>query len=249
MAAESSDLSPSYDRRHFATTQWSVVLAAGDDQRQDARTALTQLCEAYWYPLYAYVRRHTDDRHDAQDLTQAFFSYLLEKRAIARADRNRGRFRAFLLTSLKNFLANERDKANAEKRGGGKIEFSLDFDAGESRYQIEPSHALTAEKLFERRWVLTLLDQVLARLEGELAEAGKSEEFGQFKGSLTGGATADDYERAASVLGITPAAAKQSAYRLRRRYREIFRAEVARTVADDADVDDEINRLLETLAG
>jgi DNA-directed RNA polymerase specialized sigma24 family protein len=248
MPADHSDQSPVAGKRHFATTQWSVVLAAGDVEGQNSHSALAQLCDNYWYPLYAYVRHRVNDVHQAQDLTQAFFSHLLEHRAIAKADRNRGRFRAFLLTALKNFLANEWDKGRAEKRGGGKADLSIDFAAGESRYQIEPSHELTAEKLYERRWVLTLLDQVLERLRGELVEAGKVEDFQQFKGALTGEATNEQYERAARALGITPAAAKQAAYRMRKRYRELFRQEVARTVEDETAVDDEIGRLLETLA-
>ena len=148
-----------------------------------------------------------------------------------------------------NYLANERHKARAEKRGGGKAALSLDFEAGESRYQIEPSHELTPEKLFERRWVLTLLDQVLDTLRLELAEAGREPRFEMLKTALTGEMTNADYERAAKALGLTAAAAKQAAYRMRKRYRELFRLEVARTVADDSEVDDEIGRLLETLNG
>jgi RNA polymerase sigma-70 factor (ECF subfamily) len=185
---------------------------------------------------------------DAQDLTQGFFAHLLDKDAIAKATPERGRFRAFLLTAMKNFLANERHKARAEKRGGGKPALSLDFDSGESRYQIEPSHDLTPEKLYERRWVLTLLDQVLDSLRIELAEAGKEPHFKMLKGALTGAMTSADYEQAAEALGISSAAAKQAAYRMRKRYRELFRMEVARTVADDSDVDDEIGRLLETMS-
>lgn len=236
------------EKRHFATTQWSIVLAAGDVDGQDYRMALAQLCENYWYPLYAYVRRVAEVQ-EAQDLTQAFFSNLLEKQTIARADHDRGRFRDFLLASLKNFLANQRHRAHAEKRGGGKMKLSLDFAAGESRYQIEPSHELTAEKLYERRWVLTLLDQVIEHLRLELIAAGKADDFEQFKGALTGEATADDYARSAEVLKITPAAAKQAAYRMRKRFRQLFRQGVAQTLADEADVDDEIGRLLEILAG
>lgn len=234
--------------RHFATTQWTLVLAAGEVDGQTSRTALAQLCASYWYPLYAYVRRQESDVHRAQDLTQEFFSHLLELRAITKADRNRGRFRAFLLAALKNFLVNQRQRAHAEKRGGGKAELSLDFDSGESQFQIEPFHAVTAEKLYERRWVLTLLDQVLQRLRAELIEEGKADDFEQFKESLTGEATADDYERAAAALDMTPAAAKQAAYRMRRRYRQLFREEVARTLADPAELDDEIGRLLANLA-
>ena len=223
------------------------MLAAGDVDGKDSQAALAQLCENYWYPLYAYVRHRVSDVHEAQDLTQAFFSHLLEKRAIVAADRTRGRFRAFLLTAFKNFLNNERDKARADKRGGGRAKLSLDFDAGESRYQIELFHTVTAEKLYERRWVLTLLEQVLDRLRVEFVEAGKAEDFEQFKGALTGGATDDDYEQSAAALKITPAAAKQAAYRMRQRYRLLFREEVAKTVANETEVNDEIGRLWETL--
>ncbi len=247
MPANPSNLPANAEKRQFATTQWSIVLAAGNAGGQDCRTALAKLCESYWYPLYAYVRRNVNVQ-EAQDLTQAFFSYLLEKRTIARADHDRGRFRDFLLASFKNFLANQRNKAIAAKRGGGKLKLSLDFAAGESRYRIEPSHELTPEKLYERRWVLTLLDQVLDQLRLELIEAGKADDFEQFKGALTGEATADDYARAAAILKITPAAAKQAAYRLRKRFRQLFRQGVAQTLADEADVDDEIGRLLEILA-
>jgi len=224
-------------------------LAAGDIRRHDAKTALARLCETYWYPLYVYARRRVGNAQDAQDLTQTFFCHLLEKQVITRADRNRGRFRTFLVTALKNFLANEWEKGRAKKRGGGKAELSLDFDSGESRYQIEPSHDLTPEKLFERRWVLTLLDQGLESLRIELAEAGKAEHFEQLKATLAGDATVADYDRAAEALGISPAAAKQAAYRMRKRYRQLFRAEVARTVAHEGEVDDEIGRLLATLGG
>lgn len=253
MSEGHSDISSAAGKPQFATTQWSVVLAAGDAGRDEAQIALAQLCETYWYPLYAYVRRRVPSVHEAQDLTQAFFSHLIEKQTVARADRSRGRFRTFLVTALKNFLANEWEKARAEKRGGGKVRLSLDlpldFDSGESRYRIEPSHELTPERLYERRWVLTLLDQVLDRLRIELTEAGKSEHFEHFKGALVGDVTTSDYQEAAAALGITAAAAKQEAYRMRKRYRQLFRKEVARTVADDAEVDDEIGRLLAALSG
>jgi RNA polymerase sigma factor (sigma-70 family) len=250
MSADQSNMRPAVGERCFATTQWSVVLAAGDIGRHETKIALARLCETYWYPLYAYVRRRVGNVHDAQDLTQAFFCHLLEKQALLRADRSRGRFRTFLITALKNFLVNEWEKESAEKRGGGKLELSLDFDSGESRYRIEPSHGLTPEKLYDRQWVLTVLDEVLERLRSELAGAGKQMHFEQLKGTLVGASTdAADYQRAAQALGVTPAAAKQAAYRMRKRYRQLFREEVARTVADDGDVDDEIGRLLETLGG
>jgi len=249
MASDPPEIPDDAGRRHFATTRWSLVLAAGASHRTDAQVALNELCATYWYPLYAYVRRHVAHVDQAQDLTQAFFAHLLEKKAISRADRSRGRFRAFLLAALKNFLANEWEKARAEKRGGGKSPLSLDFDSGEFRYQTEPAHDTTPEKLYERRWALTLLDRVLERLQAELAAAGKREQFEQLKPALTGEATAADYERAAAELGITPAAAKQAAYRLRKRYRQLLREEVARTVDDETEVDDEIGRLLEALSG
>ncbi len=248
MRNDSSPVPPGAGDRYFATTEWSVVLAAGEPTGQHSRDALARLCEAYWYPLYAYIRRRVADASEAQDLTQAFFAHLLEKHTIGRADRNRGRFRAFLLAALKNFLANEWDKARAAKRGGRRVALSLDFDSGETRFSIEPADKRTPEMLFERRWILTLLNHVLATLRVELEEVGKGQQFEQLKDSLTGEASAEEYDRAAEALGISAAAAKQAAYRMRKRYRQLFRAEVARTVADEEEVDDEIGRLLQTLA-
>jgi len=249
MGADPPNLRAAAGQAKFVTTRWSVVLAAGEVAGHEAEDALAQLCTTYWYPLYAYIRRRVSNVHEAQDLTQAFFCHLLEKHVIARADRNRGRFRTFLLAALTNFLNNEWHKARALKRGQGNIELPLDFDSGDSRYQAEPSHELTPEKLYERRWVMALLEQVLGRLRRELADAGHAEHFEPFKGTLTGEASAAEYERAAATLGITPAAAKQAAYRLRKRYRQLFREEVAQTVGDEADVDDEIRRLMAALGG
>lgn len=230
----------------FATTQWSMVLRAG--RRDEAgREALARLCASYWYPLYAYVRRRVNDPHEARDLTQAFFAELLERESLAAADPDRGRFRAFLLTAFKHFLANVWQRAQAAKRGGAANVLSLDFEAGESRWQLEPAHDATPERMFERRWVLTLLDQVLADLQAECAAAGQAEHFAALKEGLLGEATAESYGRAAASLGLTPAAAKQAAYRLRRRFRALFRREVARTVGDASEVDDEIARLLAIL--
>jgi RNA polymerase sigma-70 factor (ECF subfamily) len=247
MSGNASDGRSAVGNRHFATTQWSVVLAAGDGAGEESREALAQLCEAYWYALYAYVRRRVSDVHEAQDLTQAFFAQLLEKHAIAKADRTRGRFRAFLITALDNFLANEWEKSRAAKRGGGRMPLSLDFEAGESRFRIEPADRLTPEMLYERRWILTLLDHVLDGLRSELVADGKGEQFEHLKGMLTGEATAEQCELAGAALGISAAAARQAAYRLRRAYRQRFRREVARTVAREDEVDEEIRRLLEAL--
>lgn len=235
------------DRSRFATTRWSIVLAAGQSVSPESRRALESLCESYWYPVYAFARRQMPRVEDAQDLTQGFFAHLLDKDAIAKVNPDRGRFRAFLLTAFKNFFANEWHKVHAEKRGGGQRMLSLDFDSGESRFQIEPAHELTPEKLFERRWVLTLLDQVLDSLRSELADEGSALQFEKLKPAIVGQMTGADYELAGASLGMTAAAAKQMAYRMRKRYRELFRLEVARTVGDDSDVDDEIGRLLEIL--
>jgi RNA polymerase sigma-70 factor (ECF subfamily) len=247
MPSKRSDDAKIANQYDFATTQWTIVLAAGRGEKQEAQAALAQLCEIYWYPIYSYVRRRTKSADEAQDRTQAFFTHLLEKGIVLRADRRCGRFRAYLLTAAKNFLAGEWQWEQAHKRGGGRLRLSLDFDAGESKFQLEPAHELTPEKLFERRWVITLLNRVLDRLEAELADAGKQLHFEHLKVGLTGEAEAADFQRAAKALGMTPAASKQAAYRLRKRYRQIFREEVRRTVADESEVDEEIKRLLAIL--
>ncbi|MFT5403721.1 MAG: RNA polymerase sigma factor (sigma-70 family) [Verrucomicrobiales bacterium] len=234
--------------REFATTHWSLVISAGNNSPR-GREALSELCHSYWYPLYVFVRRRVNSSHDAQDLTQAFFLHLFEKHAISRADRTRGRFRAFLLTALKNFLTNEWEKSRAEKRGGGTVPLSLDFESGESRYQIELADSgLSPEKLFDRRWVLTLLDQVLGQLRSELEESGKGPFFDALKGAILGETTKCEYEEAGSALGISAAAAKQAAYRMRNRYRQLFRAEVARTLEDESDIDDEMRQIMGILS-
>jgi len=246
--SDSSQLRFAEGPRGFATTQWSVVCAAGEGAGAAADEALARLCAAYWYPLYAYVRRRVADPHEAQDLTQSFFRHLLENQAIRQVDRSRGRFRAFLLAALQNFLTNEWEKARALKRGGAISLLPLDFSLGESRYLLEPADNLTPERLFERRWIMTLLDQVLAQLRAELVAEGKEAQFEQLKGTLAGDGPNASYDAIAGQLGVSPAAAKQAAYRLRKRYREIFRSLVAATLADEADVDDEIRRLMQVLS-
>jgi RNA polymerase sigma factor (sigma-70 family) len=220
---------------------------AGHQSSPDSRRALESLCEAYWYPLYAYVRRRVPDVHEAQDLTQGFFASLLERDALAAADRERGRFRSFLLTSFKNFLSDEWDKANAQKRGGGRAAIPLNLGSGESRYSIEPADELSPERLYEKQWALTLLGQVLDRLRDELAAKGKEHQFQILKPFLGGEGEAGGYESAARSLGMSQAAARVAVHRLRRRYREILRAEIAETVAGPADVDDEIRSLRRAL--
>jgi RNA polymerase sigma factor (sigma-70 family) len=232
----------------FQTTHWSLVAAAGQDDSA-ARQALAELCERYWYPLYAYVRRRTPDVHEAQDLTQAFFAHLLDRKAVAVADRERGRFRSFLLASLRNFLANEHERAAAAKRGGGRPVVSLDFDEGESRLKLEPVDELTPERLFERQWTLTLLDDVVRRLEAELTSAGKGDQFRVLKPFLAGPSNDQPYGSAAAELGMTEEAVRQAVHRLRKRYRELLRAAVAETLDASEDVDDEIQRLIASLSG
>jgi RNA polymerase sigma-70 factor (ECF subfamily) len=231
----------------FQTTHWSLVLAAGRDSSPDSRRAMTQLCEAYWFPLYVYVRRRVGNVEDAQDLTQEFFARLLEQNVVAAADPERGRFRSFLLTSLKNFLANEWDKAQAKKRGGGQSPISLDFARADSRYDLDPADHETPERLYGRQWTLTLLEQVLGRLREEHAAAGKLMQFDVLKSFITGGKSAGGYGEAAKELGVTEAAAKAAAHRLRKRYRELLRSEIAQTVAEPDDVDDEIGWLFRSL--
>ncbi|MBM3891070.1 MAG: RNA polymerase sigma factor, partial [Verrucomicrobia bacterium] len=187
----------------FLTTHWSVVLRAGRSDSTRARDALAQLCEAYWYPLYAYVRRRGHSPHDAQDLTQEFFARILERHDIARASPERGRFRSFLLASLNHFLANEWDKARAKKRGGGQTLLRLDDKDAEGRYAIEPADDAAPDKLFERRWALTLLERVLARLREEFVTAGKTKLFERLKGFMTSEGGDTNYAQAGAELGMT----------------------------------------------
>jgi len=232
----------------FATTRWTVVVAAGHRASPDSQRALESLCQSYWYPLYAYVRRCGRQPAVAQDLTQEFFVRLLEKEYLQAADRTKGRFRSFLLTVFKRFLAKEHEKANAQKRGGGQTVLSFDFDDGERRLQFEPTHELTAERVYERRWALTLLDRVLDQLESDYQAKGKAELFEQLKGFLTGDVD-DSYATVASAMGMTEGAVKVSVHRLRRRYRELVREEIAGTVASDGEIDDELANLLAAIRG
>ena len=229
--------------RQFSVTRWSMVLAAGHRSSPHSKQALESLCQTYWYPLYAYVRRRLPDVHEAQDLTQAFFASLLERDALQAADRERGRFRAFLLTAFKHFLADEWDKAKALKRGGGRRSIPLNLDSGESRYALEPVDELSPERLYEKQWALTFLDRVLGRLGDEFGAKGKKKQFEALKPFLAGQPTPSSYEVAARTLGISEAATKVAAHRARCRYREILRAEIAETVVGPQEVDDEIRHL------
>lgn len=236
------------DAAGFAATRWTLVLAAGGGRSSSrAAAALAELCRAYWYPLYAYVRRRGFDAHDAEDLTQAFFLRLLEKECLADVDRRKGRFRAFLLASLKHFLSNRRDQARAKKRGGGRRVLSLDAMKAESRYRLEPADLLTPERLFERRWALAVLEQVLARLQAEQRAEGKTDLFDRLKPFLAAGRSAGGYAETARDLGMTAGAVKTAVHRLRRRYRRLLRDEIAQTVASPEQIDEEIRYLMECL--
>lgn len=239
----------SVPRPAFVTTQWSVVLAAGRSDTTQAHVALEKLCVTYWKPIYAFVRRQGHSPHDAQDLTQAFFARLLEKKWLGDADPGRGRFRSFLLAALKHFLANEWDKARAQKRGGGKLILPLNFKSAETSIELDPADQLTAEKIYERRWALTLLDVVLARLRDEYVSDGKEKLFEQLKATLTGTSRTTPYAALGEQLGLSEGAVKVTVHRLRLRYRELLRAEIAETVASPAEVEDEIRNLFAALAG
>jgi RNA polymerase sigma factor (sigma-70 family) len=234
--------------REFATTRWSVVMAAGTPASPRSADALAQLCQAYWYPLYAYVRRQGHSAHDAQDLTQEFFARLLEKNYLAAVSREKGRFRSFLLAALKHFLANEWDKARALKRGGGQEIIHLDAHDAETRYSLEPKEVLSADKIYERRWAMLLLDRVVNRLREEQVEAGKGDQFDLLKTCLLGERSSVPYLELAGQLRMSEGNVKVTVHRLRQRYRELLRAEIAETVVSPADVDEELRQLFAALS-
>ena len=231
----------------FDTTRWSVVATAGDYLSPDAAAALEKLCRAYWYPLYAYIRRKGLAPADAQDVTQEFFCRLIGKNCLASVDRTRGSFRSFLLASVNHLLANEWDKARALKRGGGQQIISLDAEEAEGRYVQEPAALGSAEKAFDRRWALTLLDRALARLRDEFATEGKLAQFDLLKVFLSDVAGDGDYATLAEPLGLEAGAVAVAVHRLRVRYREIVRAEIAQTVATEAELKEEMRHLFASL--
>lgn len=236
-------------RPAFVTTHWSVVLAAGRSETTQARNALEQLCRTYWQPLYAYVRRCGHSPEDAKDLTQEFFARLLERKLVAKADPRRGRFRSFLLASLKHFLAHEWEKAHARKRGGGAQVLPLEFDTAESRCGQPIAPGDTPDRAFDRQWALTLLDVVLARLRREYSDAGREDLFLGLKDTLAGGRSEIPYRELADRLRMSEGAVKVAAHRLRRRYRELLREEIAHTVSGPEEVEEELRQLLAALSG
>jgi DNA-directed RNA polymerase specialized sigma24 family protein len=222
-----------------------MVVAAGDPHHKEARSALVFLCENYWYPLYAYLRRRGYPADEAQDLTQGFFMRVLEGRYLDRADQEKGRFRSFILTSLKFFVADEKDRDRAQKRGGGTV-VPLEFSSGEQRYQREPAHDETPERIFERRWALTVLDRVVEKLRDEFVQHGRPEHFARLKAFLLGQSDAP-YAALAGEMNTSEGGLKVAIHRLRKRYRELFRQEIADTVADPAEVESELRYLAAAL--
>jgi RNA polymerase sigma-70 factor (ECF subfamily) len=231
------------EKKWFATTHWSLVVAAGNSHSSRSQDALATLCRVYWPPVYSYIRCRGHDPETAQDLAQGFFALLLEKSYLKDVDRERGKFRSFLLASVKHYLANEWDRAHALKRGGGQVLVPLDAQDAESRYGPEPADQETPEKIYEKRWALTLLDNVLDRLEGEMRASGRIERFTKFRPHLTMEGGGESYRDLADELGMSESAIKVSIHRMRRRFGLLLREEVAQTVTDPAKVDDEIRHL------
>lgn len=248
-ASTSSAAGPVARPAAFVTTHWSVVLTAGNSDTTRARAALGRLCQTYWYPLYAYVRGRGHSAHDAQDLTQEFFAQFLERQAVAAANPERGRFRSFILTAMNHFLISEWTKARAQKRGGGQQIISMDLEAAEERLHLEPADQATPDKIFEKQWALTLLSEVLNRLEVEYRREGKDKLFAALKETLMGSRETQPYEELAAKLDMNAGAIKVAVHRIRKRYRELIRAEIANTLDPSQDIDKEMRHLFSALTG
>ncbi|MBM3844752.1 MAG: sigma-70 family RNA polymerase sigma factor [Verrucomicrobia bacterium] len=234
---------PESPEHPFVTTRWTLVLTAGRRSSAESDRALGELCQTYWYPLYAYVRRHGRTKEDAEDMVQAFFARFLEKNYLEGLSAERGKFRAFLLASLKHFLANEWDKLQRQKRGGGIAHLSLDWTGADERFHPDPSDSSSPDKAFDREWALALLERVIVRLRDECAVAGKTALFEQSKGYLMIGGAAIPYPEAAKALGVDEGAVRVAVHRLRKRYRELLRDEIAQTLDDPGQVAEELRSL------
>ena len=232
----------------FETTHWSTVLAAGHQSTGPGRQALTTLCQTYWYPLYAYLRRRGHNAEDAEDLTQGFFTRMFEKGTLGVADPERGRFRSFLLASLRHYVSHERDHARAEKRGGSTLVLPLALEGAEGRYHREPPDGRTPETLFDQRWALTVLDRVAATLREEFGRRGKEAVFDGLRDHLIGADDRLSYREIGARLGLSEVAARVAVYRLRRRFGELLRREIGETVTSPEDIEDEIQYLIRTVA-
>jgi RNA polymerase sigma factor (sigma-70 family) len=231
----------------FATTHWSLVVRATGSESPDGAAALASLCESYWRPIYLYIRRRGYSAHDAQDLTQGFFAFLLSRNHMAKADADRGRFRSFLLGTLKKFLSDQRDKANAQKRGGGTTTLSLDFESAERNLALNAVSDSDPVREFDRNWALSLLEQTMTRLQEEHRAASKGKLFAEIASAITGEKSGRPYSEIGEALGISEGSVKMAVMRARRRYGELLREEIAHTVASAADIDDEVRRLFESI--
>ena len=248
MTSEASTPTASAPGDIFATTHWTVVLAAGQRHSPQADVALEELCRSYWFPLYAYVRRRGHSKEDAEDLTQEFFTRFLRKNYLGGLNSERGRFRAFLLAALKNFLANEWDRAHRQKRGGGVTPLSLDWQTADTQFQIADTTEPSPEKAFDREWALALLVKVIERLRAECEAEGRGKQFAELKIFLTAGKGELSHADAAKALGMDEGAVRVAVHRLRKRYRQLLRDEIAQTLADSADVDEEMRALFGAFA-
>jgi RNA polymerase sigma-70 factor (ECF subfamily) len=233
--------------QRFHTTYWTLIQAASEGLPNESRTALAALCQAYWYPVYSFVRRRVFEDEQARDLTQGFFVLLIEKNYLAAADRERGKFRSFLLTAVKSFLANEHDRATALKRGGGQAPISIDMSEAAGR-SFEPVETATPESLFQRQWALSLLERVMSKLREEFVSAGKLEEFNKLMPFLKKDSDSGRYESIAEEIGVSAGALRMSVHRMRRQYRDLMRAQIAETVSSPEDIDEEIRFLLSVLS-
>ncbi len=233
---------------NFATTSWSMVLDAAGSSGSQTTSALANLCQTYWYPLYAFIRRKGYSSSDAEDLTQSFFVELLDRDRLAVTDRGRGRFRTFLLACLDNFLKNQRRHAEAAKRGGGRQILSLDFEAAENQYHgMEPFHEWTPERVFDRTWAMAVLKQVLESLQQQYTDSGKGQLFDALRDHIAGGSS-PAYQKVAEELGMKEGAVKVAVHRLRERYGQQLRLQVARTLDEPEQVNEELRYLFEALA-
>jgi len=231
-------------KQSFATTRWTMIRDAGGETSASSVKAWEQLCNAYWFPLYAYVRRLGRSKEDAEDLTQGFFMHLLSRSDLADLDRKEGKFRSFLLASLKHYISNDNDRRRTKKRGGAMTHFSLDWEMADAKYQLIDTTTLSPDSAYDREWATALLERVLISLEEDATRKGRGEEFDRLKKFLTTGRGDIPYEKAAVEIGVTPTALRVSVHRLRKRYREMLKREVAITISPDESISDEISSLL-----
>lgn len=236
---------PSY----FATTRWTVVVAAGRRSSPQSDLALAELCQSYWYPLYSFIRRQGHSKEEAEDLVQAFFERFLARNYLEGLAAERGRFRSFLLASLKHFLANEWDKSQRQKRGGGVVHLSLDWESADERFRLDPPDPSSPDSAYDRAWALALLERVVTRLRDECVADGRAEVFEQTRGYLMLGEAAIPYAEAAARLGFEEGGVRTAVHRLRKRYRELLREELAQTLVEPAQVQEEMRSLRAALVG